>query len=163
MLCLVDSSVLIDLGYGGVLLQLFRLEVKLAAPELVLDELVKPDRERLQEMGLERADLIPEQLLEAQAMATNDGRLSVADCAVFIAAREGNTTLLTGDGRLRRLAKERGVSVHGALWVLDRIEAAYLLEAHALTACLRRMLANGARLPSEACDRRLRHWESKRR
>lgn len=160
MRCLVDSSVLINLGYGGVLLQLFRLEVKLAAPELVLDELVEPDRERLQVMALEHVSLTPDQLLEARSMATVDGRLSVADCAVFIAARDGGMTLLTGDGRLRRVAKEAGVAVHGALWVLDRIEAAGLLEARALAASLRRMLANGARLPGEACERRLRRWEA---
>jgi len=82
--CLADSSVLIDLGNGGVLPQLFQLSVELAAPELILDELVEPDRERLQAMGLARATLTPEELMEAQSLAAEDRRLSMADCAAFI-------------------------------------------------------------------------------
>jgi predicted nucleic acid-binding protein len=160
---LVDSSVLIDLGNGGVLPQLFQLDVRLAAPELVLDELMEPDREQLQAMGLERVTLTPEELLEAQSLAAEDRRLSVADCAALIAARNKAMTLLTGDRRLRRMADMGGVPVHGALWVLDQIAAANLLGRQALAVALRKLLISGARLPTEACERRLRRWEARGR
>lgn len=69
-------------------------------------------------------------------------------------------TLLTGDSRLRRMADMGGVPVRGALWVLDQIEAGGLLRRRALAVALRKMLISGARLPSEACERRLKRWEA---
>lgn len=110
-------------------------------------------------MGLQRAGLTTEQLLEAALLSAEHRRLSLGDCTALIAARDAQTMLLTGDAGLRTLAQEHGVVVHGVLWVLDELEATGLLDDSTLAASLRRMLARGARLPSDECDLRLQRWE----
>lgn len=159
MRCIIDANILIDLSRGDLLARLFALPCQFAAPDGVLDELVEPDRERLRQMGLQRAGLTTEQLLEAALLSAEHRRLSLGDCTALIAARDAQTMLLTGDAGLRTLAQEHGVVVHGVLWVLDELEATGLLDDSTLAASLRRMLARGARLPSDECDLRLQRWE----
>ncbi len=159
MRCIIDANILIDLSQGGVLPFLFRLPIRIAAPTVVLDEMIKPDQETLLEMGLERSPLTVEQVLEAAQMSAADARLSLGDCAAFIAARDEKTALLTGDQRLRKRAEEAGIEVHGVLWVLDAIETAGLMAGPALAASLRKMLNEGARLPADEVEHRLKQWE----
>lgn len=159
MRCIIDTNILIDLSRGNLLTWLFALPFQFAAPDGVLDELIEPDRERLRQMGLQRASLTTEQLLEAALLSAEHRRLSLGDCTALIAARDAQAMLLTGDAGLRALAQEQGVAVHGVLWVLDELEAAGLLGGPALAASLRLMLAEGARLPGDECNARLKRWE----
>ncbi|MBP8973382.1 MAG: DUF3368 domain-containing protein [Anaerolineae bacterium] len=159
MRCIIDANILIDLSRGDLLTWLFALPLQFAVPDGVLDELVEPDRERLQQMGLRRVGLSTEQLLEAAHLSAEQRRLSLGDCTALIAARDAQAVLLTGDAGLRALAQDHGVVVHGVLWVLDELEAAGLLNGSALAVCLRRMLAGGARLPADECSARLKRWE----
>jgi predicted nucleic acid-binding protein len=156
--CIVDANVLIDLNRGDILPRLFDLPLRFAVPDGVLDELVEPDRKLLQDMGLERTEMTPDQILEAAQMSAMDPHLSLGDCTAFVAARDEQALLLTGDAALRTLAEQAGVTVHGVLWVLDEFEAARLLTGLELAACLRQMLAEGARLPLAECEARLERW-----
>lgn len=159
MRCIIDANILIDLSRGDLLAQFFALPFQFTAPDGVLDELVKPDRERLRQMGMEGVGLSTERLLEVACLSAEHRRLSLGDCTALIAARDAQTMLLTGDAGLRALAQEQGIVVHGVLWVLDELEAAGLLNGPALAASLRQMLAGGARLPADECSARLKRWE----
>jgi len=156
--CVIDTNILIDLHRGNLLVWLFALPYVFAAPDGVLDELQEPDRERLQQMGLQRIALSTEQLVQAALLSAEHRGLSLGDCTALVAARATHTVLLTGDSGLRRLAQQQGVPVHGVLWVLDELESAGLLSTRALAASLRQMLASGARLPLEECNARFKRW-----
>jgi predicted nucleic acid-binding protein len=158
--CIIDANILIDLSRGNLLTWLFALPFQFAAPDGVLDELVEPDRERLRQMGMQRAGLSTGQLLEAARLSVEHRQLSLGDCTALIAARDTQVVLLIGDAGLRALAQEHGVVVHGVLWVLDELEDAGLLNGSTLAASLRRMLAEGARLPADECSARLKRWEN---
>jgi predicted nucleic acid-binding protein len=110
-------------------------------------------------LGLQRAEMTPDQLIEAAQVQAADGRLSVGDCAALITARDLGLTLLTGDQRLRKRAEDVSVAVHGVLWILDQIETADLLTAPELAGALRRILLEGARLPNSECEVRFNRWE----
>jgi rRNA-processing protein FCF1 len=157
--CIIDANVLIDLSQGGVLHSFFKLPMEIAAPTVVLDEMIKPDRVTLLGMGLGQSPPTAEQFLEAAQMSAADARLSLGDCAALVAARDEKVALLTGDQRLRKRAQDAGVEVHGVLWVLDEIEAAGLMAGPALAASLRKMLDGGARLPDADVEQRLKRWE----
>ncbi len=157
--CIVDASVLIDLSKGRILPLLFDLPLQPHAPDLVLDEMIEPDRNSLLSLGLGRAEMTPDQLIEVAQIQAADGRLSVGDCAALITARELGMTLLTGDQRLRQRAEESSVPVHGVLWLLDQIEEAGLLSGSELGAALHRILLEGARLPVSECEARFNRWE----
>ena len=67
-------------------------------------------------------------------------------------------SLLTGDRELREAAEDRGLEVHGVLWVLDELVSAGVLTMQAAATALERMLAEGARLPADEGERRLLGW-----
>jgi rRNA-processing protein FCF1 len=156
--CVIDANILIDLHNGEILSQLFDLELVVSTPDAVLDEMFEPDRNTLLDMGLQRMSLNPDQLLETIQIRATDSRLSLGDCAAFVAARDGDLLLLTGDKRLRDRAKSASVPTHGVLWILDKLDAANLLSPIELANSLRKMLTEGARLPANECEKRFRRW-----
>jgi len=159
--CVIDANILIDLNNGGVLAKLFALALSVLAPDAVLDEMIEPDRNTLQHMGLGTITLSPTQLPETVRMHAEDARLSLGDCAALIAARDEGIPLLTGDKRLRDRAEAISLETHGVLWVLDEIEAAELLSQTELAASLQKMLDQGARLPAHECEQHFLRWSGK--
>jgi hypothetical protein len=84
--------------------------------------------------------------------------LSVIDLAAFLLAKMLDATLLTGDSRLNELANAGGLSVHGALWLLDEMVRFKTLTPGQAATALKRMLELGARLPAEECSSRISRW-----
>jgi predicted nucleic acid-binding protein len=156
--CVIDANILIDLNNGGILAKLFALALGVSTPDAVLDEMIEPDRSRLQYMGLGTITLSPTQLLEVAQMHAENAQLSLGDCSALIAARDERVFLLTGDKRLRDQAETISLETHGVLWVLDEIEAAELLNHVELAASLQKMLDQGARLPAHECEQRFLRW-----
>ena len=80
------------------------------------------------------------------------------DLYVLLLARDRGATLLTGDGHLRRLARERSLVVHGVLWVLEEMVRLGILGDQDAREALDAMILAGARLPAKACQRLRRRW-----
>jgi len=68
--------------------------------------------------------------------------------------------LLTGDHRLRLLAQEFVVPVHGTLWALDELVRAEVLSPAQACRAMEAMLGRGARLPAVECQKRRSRWQS---
>ncbi|MCY4340377.1 MAG: PIN domain-containing protein [Gammaproteobacteria bacterium] len=121
-----DASCLIDLRKGRLLRALLRLPLRFVVPlpvrESELLDFSSEDWEILEKGGMEIHDLPPGQVAEAFAFKRRFGGLSANDCFCLVAARSfGESILLTGDARLRKIAENEGVRVHGVLWVVDRL------------------------------------------
>jgi predicted nucleic acid-binding protein len=86
--------------------------------------------------------------------------LTPTSCAVLVAARTTHAVLLTGDMRLRELARQQAIEVHGTLWLLEEIEQQGILSSQAAISALEGMLALGRRLPQQACARLIKHWQT---
>ena len=125
MLILVaDTSVLIDLEHGGLLQVAFASGLMLVVPDLLYDyELEDRNGRYLRELGLVIAELSPEELSVAQSLRARHKGLSLPDCFALSCAHRQNHTLATGDQNLRKIAADRGVRVHGVLWLLDLLES----------------------------------------
>lgn len=127
MTCVVvnDASCLIDLRKGGLLGVLgtlsFRFIVPLPIRTFELINFTEQDWESLDETGMVTYDLTPEEVEEAFALKSHHPSLSANDCFCFVTARVHAGILLTGDSYLRRVATERGLPVHGVLWIVDRL------------------------------------------
>lgn len=69
-----------------------------------------------------------------------------------------DAVLLTGDQRLRRVAEQRGVAVHGILWILDQAYEQGAVEAATLHAALL-LLAHDqlTRLPGNELQKRIQN------
>jgi hypothetical protein len=117
-----DTSVLIDLERGDFLEAAFALPWEFAVPDLLYErELRDHGGERLVELGLRVADLEPDEVSRALSYRRRQAALSLADTFALSLAASRGWTLLTGDGRLRDLARLERVTCHGVLWVLDQL------------------------------------------
>ena len=127
MTCVVvnDASCLIDLRKGGLLGVLgslsYRFIVPLPIRTFELIDFTEQDWESLDETGMVTYDLTSEEVEEAFALKSRHPSLSANDCFCIVTARVHAGILLTGDSYLRRVATERGLLVHGVLWIVDRL------------------------------------------
>jgi hypothetical protein len=158
-----DTNIWIDLENGGILVEVFRLPYQFLIPDLAIQELIRPRWETLAVLGLEARELAAGQMVELSRLRQAYRNLSIIDLAAFLLAKALDVTLLTGDWRLSELASSNGLSVHGVLWLLDEmVHYQALMPGQAATA-LRRMRAQGARLPSDECEKRIKNWSNHQR
>jgi hypothetical protein len=71
--------------------------------------------------GLTRIELSGDDVREVYRLAALYQGPSVNDLFALVAAKTMGALLLTGDRYLREAAKQEGVTVHGALWLLDEM------------------------------------------
>jgi len=153
-----DTNIWIDLENGGILAEVFQLPYQFLISDFAILELIRPRWETLEVLGLRTYELPAEQVLELFQLRQAYRNLSMIDLAAFLLAKILDATLVTGDWRLSELANASGLSVHGALWILDEmVHFKALTLGHAASA-LKRMLNLGARLPAEECRNRLTKW-----
>ena len=120
-----DTSVLIDLEHGGLLQVVFVAGLTLVVPDLLYEkELANRNGPYLQTLGLAVVDLAPTEMSLAQELKNSRTGLSLSDCYALACATRPGHSLSTGDQKLRKAAEDRGVEVHGVLWILDRLAQA---------------------------------------
>jgi hypothetical protein len=61
---------------------------------------------------------------------------------------------------LEKLPKNEGVSVHGLLWILDRLIDHKILTPIEAADALEKILAEASWLPKNECEVRLKRWKS---
>lgn len=127
-----DTNIWIDFRHAGLLEVLFDLPFKLC----------------FDDAGVAR-------LFELTSTHNNS---SLADVSCYQLAKDTGRPLLTGDGQLRKQALKDRLTVHGALWLLDRLVEHGTVTPTQAAIGLESMLDRGARLPQEECRRRLHDW-----
>ena len=110
-----DTNIWIDLHRSGLLEAAFHLPHAFATTDFVWRELQTPPGRALTDMGLSveaiEGDEMPT-LLELRHALNNS---SLADVSCYFLARERGWALLTGDGALRRSARQSEIEVRGVL------------------------------------------------
>ena len=119
----------------------------------------------LTERGLTVVDLPGETVLRAQVILHERPHPSIHDGFAFaLAESRDNCGLLTGDGGLRDLAVDRGMKVHGMLWLIDEIHEEGLASAEELLGVLHRFADDPTvRLPRRELSRWIRRYETESR
>jgi len=137
----------------------FQLPYDIGCPDvLIVRELRSLDVQGLVEKGLLILELEEDGVTEVLKLAARYERPSRVDLFALVLCKRRGCTLVTGDGPLREAADKEGVTVHGLLWLLDRmVEHAVLCPSMAYAA-LQTMLDKGARLPRKEVDLRLTRW-----
>ena len=136
-----DASCLIDLRKGGLLGVLGNLPYRLIVPLPVrVSEVLDFSDQQWQQLdddGLITHDLTPAEVAKAFGLKERHRALSANDCFCIVTALANRGILLTGDALLRRVAAEKGLSVHGVLWIIDELAAVGACSATVLTGALR--------------------------
>ena len=119
-----DASVLIDLNKVGLMDPFMRLSYEFMVPDVIVDELRSFNEADLANL-VERMTVCKysgEEVLKVEQLLVLNQGLTEPDLFALIASEKyPNSILLTGDGRLRTLATQRGQDIHGAIWVVLQI------------------------------------------
>ena len=121
-----DASCLIDLNKVGLLPAMLTLPYRFIVPLPIryseMLDLTEQDWRHLSDSGLVTVDLPGELVGEVVRLVRENPALSANDCFCLVTARHiRDGMLLTGDSRLRRVARAAGVRVHGVLWIVDQL------------------------------------------
>lgn len=157
--CVVDTSLLIDLHVGKIIVKLFELPYSFIAPDVIIAEAQTIDAKTLIRYGLQKSELVGEQILKVLQLKAQHRHPSVNDLFALVTAQSMNAVLPTGDRNLRKVAELYNVPVHGTLWILDEMVQLEIISSHQAVSTLKSMCEQGSRLPQEECNRRLRDWQ----
>ena len=130
--------------------QMFQLPYDFCVPDLLFERELKGDLgDRLLAFGLDVVELQPQEVADTMQLHRDVGKLSFPDTFAFVLARERDWTLLTGDGPLRKLARDQRVAMHGVLWVIEEYHQRGVMATSDLHHCLSTIFAHErCRLPA---------------
>lgn len=157
-----DANILIDLYEAGLLEAFFRLGFESHSTDLILNEIDQPVHGYVQSGQIRQHSLTPEQLEQTFSIqSVSEKGVSLPDClALWLVKELGNATrLLTGDAKLRQSAENKGIIVHGLLWVFDQIVEKQIISPNKMAARLAELLSRGSRLPKNECQKRTTDWQ----
>jgi predicted nucleic acid-binding protein len=117
------------------------------------------DTKVLLRYGLQKSELIGEQIVKVLQLKTQHRHPSVNDLFALVIAQSMNAVLLTGERNLRKVAELYRVPVHGTLWILDEMVRSEIILSVQAVSTLKLLREQGSRLPQEECDRRLQNWQ----
>lgn len=157
---ITDANIWIDLHWGGITSEAFKLDRLFKTSDLVAHEILSLAETSLKRMGLQVVELSGVQVLEIVRMARIYPRPSRPDLSALVLAHTEEAILLTGDKALRSAAEIEGVEVRGLLWLLDEMVGNHVLTAVKAIVALQQILDKGSRLPQADCDRCIQRWRS---
>lgn len=155
-----DTNIWIDFRHADLLDALFLLPYSFSSTDFVLEELHDEVRETIRSRGLIVEELNASDVLQLFGLMAEHNNSSLPDVSCYYVARAKGHSLLTGDGQLRKRAETDGITVHGALWLLDELVVHGVVTPVRASDALQAMMRNKARLPRAECERRLAEWLS---
>ena len=162
-----DTSCMIDLRKAALLEAILSLPHTFVMPNILFEDellcLTRSQKRALVRGGFQIHDLPGESVKRAQTYSNEHRQLKLNDCfALALAEDLEGSVLLTGDSTLRRIAEQRGLEVHGVLWVTDELEERDVLPLQRLHDAIRLFNEDDfVFLPREETSRRLRRLARK--
>lgn len=95
-------------------------------------------------------------------MSIKRNGLKIADRSAMFVAIQQKAILLSGDGDLRKEALEKGIEVHGVIWMFETFVNCLLIPPTDAYIALTSMLSVGRRLPIEAIEFLAEKWDIKK-
>lgn len=154
-----DTSVLIDLERGNLLVPAFASGLSMVVPDLLYeDEIENTNGPHLRTLGLGVLALDPPELLLVQRIKCRRPVLSLADCFALVLALRKDHALVTGNCNLRSEAEREKTPTYGLLWLLDQL-AGLSVDRPTLHQGLSGIATHArCRLPKDEVTRRLEAW-----
>ena len=66
-----------------------------------------------------------------------------------------NCPLLTGDKKMREIAEEMGLEVHGSIWVIDELVGSNLISPDKAVMLLEQLIVTNSWLPKNEIEKRI--------
>lgn len=161
-----DTNIFIDLYRVDLLDEFFSLAFHVHTTDLIIHELkVKDQRNKIlgyHQLFIKKFDAHEMlELVNFQRKMQDRTNVSIQDCSVWTYAQDNGYTLLTGDGKLRKIAIKEGANVRGILYIFDKMVEEKLLTPQKACEKLQLLRQLNGRLPSKEIDKRVSMWSNK--
>lgn len=159
-LLISDANILIDMEKGGITRQMFQLDAVFAVPNTLYEEELQEEHPQLPELGLRTLELTEETVAWAAELIVRYRKTGASsnDLLALALARQEQTTLLTGDGKLRGVAEAEGIPVHGTIWLMQQLMDAEILTVQQAKTAYDHMKVARSRLPWDEVEAQLRAY-----
>jgi predicted nucleic acid-binding protein len=162
LIALQDANILIDLVNMGLFDHCLSLHYQFTTTNIILDELYEHQVRLIQpHINSGKFTIIQidaDSLINIQIATLEDTRLSEQDWSALYYAKQLDAILLTGDKRMRSLAKAKDVMVCGVLWILDQLVETSKLTQQEACVFLHQLISKNKRLPADECEQRMKLW-----
>lgn len=160
MILINDTNIWIDLKCVNLVDEVFKLPYDIGVPDILFDEELKDtDSEILLKNNINILEMTIDELLETGEMFNNTTGVSYNDLTTLVVSYKRNCTLVTGDGNLRKIAKNKNVNLRGSIWLLDQlVEHEIISKPRACEAC-NILLDSSRRLPQTELKKRIKEWK----
>lgn len=158
-----DTNIFIDLFSVGLLNEFFALDIDVHTTDFVVNELVMAEQRNavlsFKKLKIKRFDSKEiARLFTFYSEKHSRTNVSLPDCSVLMYAEENGYALLTGDGKLRKVAIAEGTEVRGVLYIFDKLVEDGLLTPKKACEKLQLLRKLNGRLPSKEIEKRLDYW-----
>lgn len=146
-LLISDSNILIDMISGELLHLMFDLPEIFAVPDILYMEELHEQHSDLPGYGLQVLGIESKYMSEAYRLKPFYRNVGGNDLFALVLAKQEKCPILTGDAKLREIAKSEKVDVYGSIWLIERMIQEKLISVEKANRAFDKMQNDNRRLP----------------
>ncbi len=160
-LIITDSNILFDVVNIGALPEFFSLDFEICTTAFVIEEIKSVEQRKMvnvfiRSKKLRVFDFTSEEVTKIEEWNAGKKLKRFTDSSVIWIAHQLKCTVLTGDSRMREVAEELGIVVHGIIWVIDELFRYEQISEKETRILFERLLTSNNWLPREEIEKRIR-------
>ncbi len=158
-----DANILIDCAEIELLDAVFQLPLVFKTTDFIWQEILVANQQDyiqpyIRAERLKVTSFTADEVLAISQLQYESTGISIEDSSALYLARKDSAILLTGDGKLRRVAQQTGIQVHGIIWLLDEVLRYALIDTASACKKIKLLKSKNPRLPAHALQERIRQW-----
>lgn len=156
-----DANIIIDLVKLNLLEDILELNFEFHINDLIVNEITDPKQLAVLNKIIEKGQITVNQT-EAKdytnILSLQTRNLSFEDCSIMHYAQQKEAILLSGDGNLRKTARNLGIEVKGILYLIDSIFEEGIINMQTAYNKIILLQNINNRLPRNEIEKRKRAW-----
>ena len=161
VITVTDANIFIDLIKLNMLGYLFGVELEIHTSSEIIDQLNESQQQQvsvfIHSRSLNVTYFTVDEIEEIQA-ETFPRALEFQDKTVYYLAKKIDAQVLTGDSALRKFCITKQLTVHGIVWLFDRLLEKGLINSAVAINKMEHLLSFNDRLPKSECLKRIQEW-----
>jgi len=162
---ITDTNVFFDIIGINALPEFFSLPYEICTTDFVLNEILRSHQKEQIEIFIRAKkltifSLTDSEIDEVKTFQTKRNFKGLTDKTVLWKAKQLNSPLLTGDGKLRKEAHEQGIKVFGSIWVIESLINTGLVKNLVAVSFLEKLKVTNNSLPIDEIDKLIKKFSN---